>query len=91
MKKILMFGLIGTLALLSSGCFVEAQLTSLNSKMKPFDADPAIMVAPSFQDKVEDASNTFQVRSAVGEVTSGVSQSDDNNYTAELSISYQRQ
>jgi hypothetical protein len=90
MKKILMFSLWGTLTLLTSGCFVEAELTSLRSEMKPFEATDAIMVSPSFQDKVNDNSNTYQVRSAVGEVTSGVSHSDDNNYTAELSISYQR-
>lgn len=85
-----MFLFLGTLPFIFSGCFVEAELTSLRSEMKPFDATDSIAVSPSFQDKVNDSTNTYQVRSAVGEVTSGVSHSDDNNYTAELSISYQR-
>ena len=71
MKKFLMFLFLGTLPFIFSGCFVEAELTSLRSEMKPFDATDSIAVSPSFQD-------------------SGVSRSDDNNYTAELSISYQR-
>ncbi len=69
---------------------MDSHIGEITSILRSAAGKSTIAVGPSVQYSNIDDTNQYKARSSAGEVTSGISSTDDSVFSAEVSITYQR-